>query len=70
MKSRPVLPALDTSQRYTPEESAAYLRVSRWTVFNDIKAGRLQSIKEGKRRFIPGSEIARRSRAEHSPIAA
>jgi excisionase family DNA binding protein len=62
MKSRPVLPALDSAQRYSVEEAIAYLRSSRKTVFDDIREGRLASIKEGKRRFIPGSEIARRSR--------
>ena len=62
MKSRPVLPALDSAQRYSVEEAIAYLRSSRKTVFDDIREGRLASIKEAKRRFIPGSEIARRSR--------
>jgi hypothetical protein len=62
MKIRPMLAPLDTAQRYTIEESIAYLRSSRKTIFDDIREGRLASIKEGKRRFIPGSEIARRSR--------
>jgi excisionase family DNA binding protein len=61
MKSRPQLPPLDPAQRYSPEEAAAYLRISRWSVFMDIRDGRLASIKEGRRRFVPGSEIARRS---------
>ena len=62
MKVRPTLPPLDLAQRYSIEESIAYLRSSRKTVFDDIREGRLATIKEGKRRFIPGSEIARRSR--------
>jgi hypothetical protein len=62
MKSRPSLPPLDQAQRYSIEEAITYLRSSRKTVFDDIREGRLASIKEGKRRFIPGSEIARRSR--------
>jgi hypothetical protein len=62
MKSRPVLPPLDAAQRYTIEEAIAYLRSSRATLFDDIREGRLATIKEGKRRFVPGSEIARRSR--------
>jgi hypothetical protein len=53
---------LDELQRYSIEEAIAYLRSSRRTLFDDIKQGRLATIKEGKRRFIPGSEIARRSR--------
>ena len=62
MKVRLALPPLDPAQRYSIEETIAYLRSSRKTVFDDIREGRLASIKEGKRRFIPGSEIVRRSR--------
>jgi excisionase family DNA binding protein len=58
-----MLPPLDVQQRYTPEETAAYLRTSRKTVFDLIKDGRIRSIKEGRRRFCPGSEIARLSAA-------
>lgn len=61
MKTRPALPPLDERQRYSIEEAIAYLRSSRKTLFDDIKQGRLATIKEGKRRFVPGSEIARRS---------
>ena len=67
MKSRPVLPPLDLAQRYTIEEGIAYLRSSRRTLFEDIRNGRIQTIKEGRRRFIPGSEIARRSRLPQEP---
>ena len=62
MKTRPALPPLDPAQRYSIEESILYLRSSRKTVFDDIREGRLATIKEGKRRFVPGSEIARRSK--------
>lgn len=62
MKSRPILPPIDQSQRYSINEAIAYLRSSRKTVYDDIAEGRLATIKEGKRRFVPGSEIARRSR--------
>ena len=61
-KTRPALPPLDQLQRYSIEEAIAYLRSSRKTLFDDIREGRLATIKEGKRRFVPGSEIARRSR--------
>jgi hypothetical protein len=64
MKSRPLLPPIDPNQRYTPEESAAYLRSSRWSVFMDIREGRLASFKDGKRRYIAGSELIRRSSPE------
>lgn len=62
MKSFPPKSPLDEAQRYTVEEAIAYLRTSRKTLYNDIAAGLLATIKEGKRRFVPGSEIARRSR--------
>jgi hypothetical protein len=61
MKSRPALPPLDLMQRYSIEEAIWYLRSSRKTVFDDIRKGRLVTIQEGRRRFVPGSEIARRS---------
>ena len=67
MKSRPVLPPLDPVQRYSIEEAIAYLRSSRKTLFDDIREGRLATIKEGKRRFVPGSEIARRSQLSPQP---
>jgi excisionase family DNA binding protein len=62
MKSRRALPPLDYAQRYSIDEAIAYLRSSRSTVYEDIAEGRLATIKEGRRRFVPGSEIARRSR--------
>ncbi len=61
------LPPLDELQRYSIPEAIAYLRKSRKTVYDDIRAGRLRVLKEGKRTFVPGSEIARRSRL---PVAA
>lgn len=63
VKVRPILAPLDPAQRYSVDEAIAYLRSSRRTLFDDIREGRITTIKEGKRRFIPGSEIARRSRA-------
>jgi len=67
MKSRPTLPPLDLAQRYTIPEAIFYLRSSRKTIYEDIRGGRLATIKEGKRRFVPGTEIARRSRVPASP---
>jgi hypothetical protein len=60
-KERKPLPPVDAGQRYTPEETAPYLRSSRWSVFKDLREGRLRAIREGRRVFIPGSEIIRRS---------
>ena len=55
------LPPLDVAQRYSVDEAIAYLRSSRATIYRDIAQGRLLTIQEGARRYIPGSEIARRS---------
>ena len=60
-KSVPRLPPLDVKQRYDIPEAARYLRVSRATIYNDIAAGLLATIKDGGRRFVPGTEIARKS---------
>jgi excisionase family DNA binding protein len=59
-KPRPHAP-LDPLQRYTIEEAASYLRIHRCTLYNDIAAGLISTIKDRKRRFVPGAEIARRS---------
>ena len=63
MKVRPALPPIDPHQRYTPEECALYLRSSRFSVFADIREGRLESFKDGARRYITGEALIRRSRA-------
>jgi hypothetical protein len=55
---------LDPLQRYTVVEALAYLRISRNRLYQDINAGRLKILKDGKRTFIPGSEIIRRSRID------
>ena len=64
------LPPLDERQRYSIEEAIRYLRSSRLSIYRDIAAGRLITIKEGKRRFVPGSEIARRSAVPATASAA
>jgi hypothetical protein len=61
------LPALDPQQRYDINETIAYLRSSRRSVYELIKAKRLHPIKEGRRTFIAGVEIAQLSRP---PVAA
>jgi excisionase family DNA binding protein len=55
------LAPLDPRQRYTVEETIAYLRVSRGSVYRLIKDGALRTIRARKRVFVPGSEIARLS---------
>jgi len=38
---------------FTIDEAAARLRVSRWSVYNLIRSGQLQTIKIGRRRLVP-----------------
>lgn len=57
-----ILAPLDASQRYTIAETCAYLRVSRAYIYKLINAHELPTIEDGRRRYIPGSVIAERSR--------
>lgn len=61
-RSLPRLPPLDANQRYSIRETQQYLRVSHMSVYARIRAGTLQTITEGRRRFVPGSELIRVSR--------
>lgn len=56
------LTPLDERQRYTVDESLEYLRLSRARLYEKLQAGEIIAIKDGRRTFIPGSEIARLSR--------
>ena len=58
------LPPLDPRQRYEIPEASAYVRQSIAKTYIDIKAGKLRTIKDGARCFVPGSEIVRRSTVE------
>lgn len=69
-KRRAALPPLDVLQRYTVPEAGRYLRTSHVTIYNKIAAGLIASIKDGSRRYIPGSEIARLSAAPTESRAA
>lgn len=42
----------------TIDEAAAQLRVSRWSVYNLIRANQLRTIKIGRRRLVPPAAIA------------
>ena len=46
------LPLLDPNQRYTISEAIAYLRTSRKTFYEDLKAGRIKTIEVGARRYF------------------
>ncbi len=52
---------IDVHQRYSLPEACALLRLSRAYVYKEIRAGRLHTIKDGRRSFVHGSEIVRRS---------
>ena len=60
-KPLPPLPPLDRLQRYTIPESCRYLRKCRAAVYADIRDGKIRIIKDGRRTYVPGSEIASRS---------
>jgi hypothetical protein len=60
-RNREALGPIDQQRRYPIPIAAAYLCISRTKLYNDITAGLIATIKDGGRRFIPGSEIVRRS---------
>lgn len=51
----------DERLRYTIPEASLLLRQSRAKTYIDIRNGNLRVIRDGKRVYIPGSEIVRRS---------
>lgn len=57
------LAPLDPLRRYPIDAACAYLDISRARLYEKIKAGDLAIVKDGKRTFVPGAEIARLSRA-------
>lgn len=61
---RPLLAPVDLAQRYTIAEAISYLRISRASIYKAINSRRIRVIKQGKRTFVPGSEIARLSQLE------
>jgi hypothetical protein len=61
---------IDLLQRYDVVEAAQYLRISRAKLYNDVAAGLIAVIKDGKRTFVHGSELARRSAPPSAAAAA
>jgi hypothetical protein len=59
--NQPTLGPLDPLRRYPVETSLKYLDICRATFYREVAAGNIKTIKQGKRRFVPGSEIARLS---------
>lgn len=56
-------PALETTQpaarNYSVLEAAAFLRISRASIYRLIAEGRLKSLKIGRRSIILGADLAR-----------
>jgi hypothetical protein len=63
MKPRPQLPPIDGQQRYSVPEALEYLRTSRKSFYQDVKAGRIRLIREPNRKrvYVHGSELIRAS---------
>ena len=53
---------IDPNQRYSLAEVDAALRQSHMTTFEDIQEGRLKVIRDGRRVYVLGKEIIRRSK--------
>jgi prophage regulatory protein len=64
------LPPVDAVQRYTIAEATAYLRISHASIYKEINARRIRVLRQGKRTFVPGSEIARLSQLADAPHVA
>jgi hypothetical protein len=63
-KPRKIVPPpgpIDPNRRYSICIANELLSQSNSKTYEDIAAGRLKVIKDGKRTYIPGSEIVRRS---------
>jgi hypothetical protein len=58
------LPPIDPNRRYPLDLSSDYLGQSRGKTYEDIAEGRLKVIRDGKRRYIHGSELIRAGRAD------
>lgn len=62
IKRAPRPAVIDPNQRYSLAETHAALGQSHVKTFQDIKRGRLQTITDGRRRYVLGSELIRRAR--------
>ena len=62
-KGKPLDP-LDPLRRYPIGQAMAYLSTSRASIYKLILRGHIKTITEAKRRYVPGSEIARLSSVE------
>jgi excisionase family DNA binding protein len=60
-KSPALLAPLDPLRRYDVETAAEYLGVSRAFLFAQIKRGEIQTIRHGRRLFVPAEAIIKLS---------
>lgn len=51
----------DPRQRYSVVETLSLLRTSRRSFYRMLREGHVRVIKQGRRTFVPGAEIARLS---------
>jgi hypothetical protein len=61
---------VDANQRYPVPEANAILRQSNAKTYADIKAGKIQVIRDGARTYIPGTELIRLSTLPRPAIVA
>jgi excisionase family DNA binding protein len=59
-----IIPQLDERQRYTIAEACALLRQSRAKIYKDIRNGTIETLTDGRRRYVTGRSIVARSRPE------
>jgi hypothetical protein len=62
-KKVPAPLVIDEKQRYSFAEACAALRFGPAHGYKEIKAGRLKVFREGRRTYISGAELIRRSSA-------
>ena len=60
-------PAFDPRLRYTITTATDFLGYSRAKLYQEIRAGTIRVIRDGRRVFVPGSEIARKSSLDGEP---
>lgn len=58
---RPEFRPFNHHLRFSIEETAYHLGVSRAHVWKRVQSGEIKTIADGRRRFVPGTEIARLS---------
>jgi hypothetical protein len=56
------LAPIDPRQRYSIPEVLAYRRESRKRFYEHVSAGRIKLIKDGRRSYVSGDELARSCR--------